>query len=818
MYESTHTSPAADSLQSPRKSSPLLGGLNGASFFTFLSRNKAYTAINVFGFSISLMFVLLIGVYTIQSYHYGREESKADRMYFLSFNFGDNDTWVGIHHAMQQPLKRNFPEIEATCGLTCHDEFVKKDNEYITTRMMMADSTFIQIFDLPLVQGNRAACLKDHRSVVLTESFARKMFGTANVVGRQIVWRDSIRLNVTAVAKDMTNALMRPVDMIAPFYLERYVNLADIDENFPRMVNMTGATIVVLTRKNSGFVHKEKKVTRVAQDFFPLMTDKNWNMGVKGIRIMPYTKLYLSGIQHNNESTRSGNAKMVHLLFITGFIVLFFAIINYINLTVAQSGYRAREMATHRLFGAQRSTIMRRLMSETTLLCLLSALIGVLLALIFVPSAGRMLKMELDMTLLLQPIYIIGTIVLVLLVGILSGLFPALVLSRANPIEVVRGTFRHRTKMVFRRVFIVLQNTVTIVLIGCALTMVLQVRHLINAPMGFRTDHLITIDNNTQSSHYQGFLQALRRQPFVVNASASMGTPVNGGNNSTMLNELTGKQVSMQYIVGDTCFMRVWGLKIDREFNPGQGYVFYLTRQAIAEAGMKQGQRAPNSFIRNFRFFGMNGKPTYNGVLHDFKIRSIEANQQPMAVCVADTAIAAPWQFTVQVQGDEEAAYRKICDIYHDVFHCEYSDDTPFVDQQLALNFEQESQLAQVVTVFAFIAVVISILGLVAMSTYFIQQRQREIAVRKVFGSTGTQIRRRLVRMFLTYVGIGLVIASPLTWYFMNEWIAHYTYRIAVWPWITVAGIIVGLISLAAVAVQSYVASNENPVKHIRQE
>lgn len=815
MYESTHTSPVSTSQKPSRKSSPLLGGLNGASFFTFLSRNKAYTAINVFGFSISLMFVLLIGVYTIQSYHYGREESKSDRMYLLSFKWGDDDTWVGIHHAMQQPLKRNFPEIEATCGLACNAEFVKKGDEYINAKMMMTDPSFPQIFDLPLLQGDRATCLKDNRSVVLTESFARKIFGTANVVGRQIVWRDSIRLNVSAVAKDMTGMLIQPVDMIAPFYLERYVNEGDIDENFPRMVNMTGATIVVLTRRNSGFEQQEKKLTRVAQNFFPLMKDKSWNMGM---RITPYTKQYLSGLQYNNESMRSGNARMVHLLLITGLIVLLFAIINYINLTVAQSGYRAREMATHRLFGAQRATIMRRLMSETTLLCLLSALIGVLLAVVFAPAAGKMLQMELDMTLLLQPVYIIGTVVLVLLVGILSGLFPALVLSRANPIEVVRGTFRHRTKMVFSRVFIVAQNAITITLIGCALTMILQVHHLVSAPMGFRVDHVITINNYTQSTRYQDFLHTLRQQPFVVNASASMGTPPNGGNNNTMNNKLTGKQVSLQFFVADSCFMKVWGLALDQEFNPGKKEVFYLNRQAIAEAGMKSGQREPNSFVRGLYFFGVNGKQSYNGILRNFKILSIEDGLRPMAVCITDSLRSAPWQFSVQIQGDEEAAYRKICELYREAFHCEYSDSQPFADQQLAANFEQESQLAHVVMVFAFIAVVISILGLVAMSTYFIQQRQREIAVRKVFGSTGMQIRRRLIRRFLGYVGIGFVIASPLTWYLMNEWITHYSYRIVFWPWIIVAGIMVGLISLAAVAVQSYIASNENPVKHIRQE
>ena len=164
-------------------------------------------------------------------------------------------------------------------------------------------------------------------------------------------------------------------------------------------------------------------------------------------------------------------------------------------------------------------------------------------------------------------------------------------------------------------------------------------------------------------------------------------------------------------------------------------------------------------------------------------------------------------------------AYARIKEIYKEVFHEEVDESTPpFVDKQIEKRFEQEIRTSKIVSLFAFIAIIISLLGLVAMSTYFIQQRAREIAIRKVFGSTGNQIRVRLIRTFMLYVGIAFVIAIPIVVHFMSKWIEQYSYRIVWWPWIVAAGVIVMLISLAAVAVQSWMASNENPVKNIRQE
>ena len=205
-----------------------------------------------------------------------------------------------------------------------------------------------------------------------------------------------------------------------------------------------------------------------------------------------------------------------------------------------------------------------------------------------------------------------------------------------------------------------------------------------------------------------------------------------------------------------------------------------------------------------------------DGILKDFHIRGLESLQHPLCLRILDRKDFRSWSTVIQIQGNPVIAYQDVQRVFEEVFKTPLELDNPYIDQQIAAEYQSETRIATIVQLFSFIAILISLLGLIAMSTYFIQQRSKEIAVRKVFGSTSNQIRRGLIRTFLHYVLIAFAISVPTIWYFMSSWISQYTYRITWWPWIIVAGIIVLIISFSAVAVQSYMASNENPVKHIK--
>lgn len=790
---------------------------NLKSYFTFLSRNKVYTAINVFGLSLSLLFVLIIGVYTRQEQAIDRQHSKANRIYSLGIDFKeDGGQGLGIHHAVLKYFRKHYPEVEQTCGFLVGGMRLKKADEYYNATVLETDPSFFTMFDFPLVQGDRRTCLQDKHNVVVTESFARKWFGTDEVMGREIVWDDSTRFRVSGVAKDFTNTLINDkVEILTDFSWAGRSNQGNVDETFPNMVNYTGASAFIQVKEGTRMLGREQEFTKFIRSFWPSFGKPPFNCSMF---LVPLEECYLSDVARFNDNLRQGSLETNHILLAVGLIILLFAVMNYINLTVAQTGYRAREAATHRLFGASRAKIIRQFIFESLVICLFSMAIALLLAVFSAPIIGHAMGVTLDMAILAKPVAIGLLLLFLLALGVLSGIIPAIVLSRAQPIEVIRGTFRRHTKMVLSKVFIIFQNVFTIVLLACALVMSSQVHHLITAPMGFNMQRLICISQGTAfaSKDFPTFLDRVKRLPGVSMVSVSMGTPQNGGNNNTVI-ERDGTY-SYQMFVGDKNFMKIYGLTLKDDHRVSHRPVVYLNQRAVASLKMKPTDTHMSDYYKKKGFYGFPNEAAFGGVMNDFKIRNItQTDEHPMLVCLEDK-IEEPWDLTIQVEGDIFNTYHAIEKTYKDVFHEDLNEPYPFVDKAVGAAFEAEQRTAKVVTSFAFIAILISLLGLIAMSTYFIQQRNREIAVRKVFGSTSNQIRLKLIKTFLTYVGIAFIISIPIIWYAISDWIMKYNYRITWWPWILIAGIIVLVISFAAVAVQSYRASNENPVKNIKEE
>ena len=780
---------------------------NLKSYFTFLSRNKAYTAVNVFGLAVSLMFVIIIGIYTWQEYSIDRQHGKADRIYNVGLEAGDGNKTANCHHIALRYLRDRFPEVELTCGFTTEKMKLKDNDAFVNIDVMEADSTFFSMFDFPLLYGDRATCLMQKGNIVLTESFARRLFGTSNAVGRDITTADNSHFRVSGVVKDFDNTIIdKDIDAIIDFSF--CTNNANKDEYFHQVANYLQASLFVRVHEGSDFEAKQKDVEKMFSelnnDMHPVITRLD--------------RLYFSGLSAY-AGLRLGNLTLVRVLFAVALVILLFSIMNYVNLTVAQAGYRAREMATRRLFGCNKGKISVNLFTESLVMCAVSLLFAVSLACVCAPYADRLLDTRIDLALLLTPSSIGIIAAFVLVVSVLAGVLPATILSRVKPIEVVRGTFRKQTKMLFSRVFITVQNVITIVMLACAFIMARQMQHLTKAPLGFNTENIISLKLNYGSDRDPSgqFADKLRTLPFVKAVALSYGTPANGGGDPSVQFEGDKDKSTFNVITGTPEIMKIYGIKVKKDFNVKGDSIVYLNDKALYYLKME-----PNSAHTSDRFgimpllFG--GNPRYGGIINDFKVRDIRQDIRGLIVLVCNKIIQ-PRNISILVEGNPVEAYTQIKDIYKEVYREDVDESTPpFIDKQIEQRFEQELRVSKIVSLFAIIAIIISLLGLVAMSTYFIQQRAKEIAIRKVFGSTGNQVRRRLIRAFLVYVAVAFVVAVPIIVHFMSGWIAQYSYRIVWWPYIIVAGLIVLLISYAAVAVQSWIAAGENPVKNIKQE
>lgn len=443
-------------------------------------------------------------------------------------------------------------------------------------------------------------------------------------------------------------------------------------------------------------------------------------------------------------------------------------------------------------------------MLESTLLTFISLVIGVLLALAVVPFVNDLLQTRVDMNVLGRPVWLLALVSLTVVVGVLSGLLPAIIISSSKPIEVVRGTFRAKTKMVFSKFFIVFQNVITITMIAASITMVCQIVHMINAPVGYKTKNLLAM-RSVDERQLSAFVGELKGLSCVDRVGKTQGLPLFGSNNWTSTYQ--GQNISFQQFVMDKDCYDMLGLEILRD-NHLTTEGWFLNEQAMREMNLSEDATsfmldrherpiAIAGIVRDFYCFG-NVTTGMNPVMFRF----LKDNE-------------APWMILTETQGDPFAAKEAIGKVYEKVTGLEF--EAFFMDESLQNSFDSQIRLAKIVIVFSIIAILISLLGLLAMSTYFIQQRLQEVSVRKVFGSSNRQILVKLVFTFLNYVLIAFVIAIPIIMYFMKDWLSDYSYRIGLSPLIFIAaGLFCLMISFVSVFFQSYRAATSNPVDSFR--
>ena len=742
------------------------------------------------------MFVILIAVYVERELNIDKQQANYDRIVAVG-----NEDFLESAVPVSYWLEERYPEIEKVCPVITDQGKSKQifyGDKKLTADLVYADSTFFGLFSFKILDGDRDRLLEDPYSAVVSESFARKIFGNDDPIGKSLRISDSTSVMVTGVMEDINRSVIPNADLLV-----RIERVTEFNQSLSKTNPGNAGSCVSFLLLKPGMDLKGR--TDEIQSFFK---ERYWIYRydfVKEARVVPLSDIYFGNTA--SHSLNQGDKRFSLVLMSVGILILIFAIINYINLTVAQAGQRAKEMATRRLLGSSRVELFLRLMLEATFLTVVSFAIGLMFAKAALPYANDLLQVRLTFDVLATPLWIGAILLFIVLTGALSGVLPALMISSAKPIDVVRGTFRRQTKMVFSKVFITFQNVITIAMIAASLTMYLQIDHLIHAPLGYNTTNIIESYNIFRSkSEMERAEDMLRQLPMVKAVGHSNGTPSSGTNN--MSGTYEDKSLSFQQIQVDSAAFRIFGFEIksdNRVANADGGW--YLNELAFKQ--MELSEDAPS-----FRW-GEDVTPVL-GVIRDFQLRDITQENSPVMFRFRNMESGWwPWSYVVEVQGDPVEAYESVRKVFEEVSGVPF--EGQFIDQGIRTHFESQIRLAKIVVIFACIAILISLLGLLAMSTYFILQRSQEVAIRKVFGSDNRGILVRLVGTFLTYVGIAFVIATPLSWYFMKQWLADYSYRMALSPLIfIVAGLFCLLISFLAVFFQSWKAANANPVESVK--
>ena len=776
---------------------------NLGTFFKFLGKNKSYTAINVFGLAISLMFVILIGIYVKQELSTDTFHEKADKIYVLG-----NEEVFDFNFRIAYKIQERYPEIDQVSPVIPFNSFnetvVHIGDDKQNASLIFVDSTFFDFFSFKLYEADPHQVLLAKNYAVISKSFAKKAFGDKDPMGKVIQINDSVQFTVNGIMDDIKNSTLPYGDILVRIDNVRYFNPSMDSEHYD---NAGNAYIFLTQKKGADLSIKLDDMTAFFKDIFWIYRD-----GIrKQVTLTPLKAAYFS--EKYGWSLQHGDWKFVMILMSVGLLILIFAVINYINLTVAQAGFRAKEMAMRRLLGSSRNDLFIRLIFESTLLCLISFALAVFLAILFKDKANELLQTQLELNALLSPSGIVVSLAIILVSGIIAGFLPALFISNAQPIEITKGSFSRKSKMVFSKFFIVFQNIITVMLLVATLTMTLQTQHLIKAPLGYNTLNIINIFATKFESKeaIKTFANEVKGLASVKRAALGQGVPVNAWNNNTA--KFGNKSISFQFLRGDSAYFEILGFQKIRENNLGSAdNSFYFTEQAMKEAELEED---------GIVFQGDNKWQRYEvaGIIKDIQLRNITQKKEAVMFGFADfnKENEYPWTILVEVQGDAFTAFNQVKAVFEKQTGFDF--DGQFIDEQVSQSFTAQKRTATIIIVFTVIAVLISLLGLLAMSTYFIRLRTSEIAIRKVHGSTNDEVFTKLVKTFLLYVLIACIIAVPVIWYIMRGWLDDYAYRISLSPLIfIVAGMFCLLVSFVTVFWQSRIAANANPVKGLKKE
>lgn len=788
--------------------------LNFRSFFNFLGRNKLYAAINIFGLSVSLMFVILIADYTLRQLTCDDYHAKADRIYVIG-----NEECITSGYYLQKYLRDRYPEIESTCAVAVSGQStdatqpVEVGLQKYSATILFADTTFFRIFDYQLLDGDREQVLASRDNVVLSESFARKVFGTFNPMGQVIRFPDEEKSYVVSgVVRDIDRSVIPNMDIIM-----RAERLCDINSaNDEHMSNSGAVTTFILARPGADLTAKIPDMLDYFKEIYWIYKGNVY----QHVTLTPLRDVYFLS-QNNDGGFNYGSWPFVMILFGVGAVILLFAVMNYINLTVAQTGFRAKEMAARRLLGASRGEIILKLILESTFLCVVAFVIALFLAAAVEPGASRLLGSKIGVWQDMTPAVVACYAAFIVVLGVVAGFIPAMMVSRYKPVDIVRGSFRHRTKMFYSKVLITIQNVITIVLIATSLTIGLQIRHLISAPMGYNTADILDISTEIFLGKKQiaQFREELLREPCIEAVALGCGTPHDRGNNNTMQYG-PDRMIGFQIFIGDSTYFRILGLERLRDNHlatreDGNNALF-VNQYALQALGIAED-------ATNFKV-GENYTYNYDiaGVYRDFQLGSALDELQPVLLKYYDSPEeflkkAYPWNILVKIHGDKTAAYNTVKSVFERISDGAVFTGAEYIEQEIEADYAQQRRILHIVGIFTLVAILISALGLVAMSTYYIQQKEQEVAVRKVFGSTRGEVLTRLVGNFMRLVGAAFVIAVPVAWYLLERWLQDYSVRISLSPLIFLAsGAFAAAVAFVAVFWQSSRAADSNPVDSIK--
>lgn len=778
--------------------------------FRNLWRSRWFSLINITGLGVGLTAGFLIFLYVTFQFSYDGFHEKGDRIYRVVADLKTPSEVIRTNlPAMAVPpaLEKQFPEVESAVRIQI-DEFlvIRGEQRFNETAVISADSAFFNMFDFKLLQGDPSTVLKEPFSLVLSQSSAKKYFGAEDPVGQTLeIINQKYPVKVTGIMEDIPSNSHIKGDMVLS--MESFY--PDQDNEW---FNYNAAAYVLLKPK----VDPEK-----FQSKLPDFLERNSGKQMRESQM--FATLYLEKFEevylHSDRGgTGGGGIKNLYVFSLIALFIIFIACINFINLTTARSVERAKEVGIRKVIGARKQQLALQFIGESVIICVLAFIIALILSTLLLPYFNTLAGEVVLENIFASPRYILLLFAVALGIGLLAGVYPALVLSSFKPIQVLKGRFSGGNQGIFlRKALVVGQFTISIALIIGTLVVYNQMNYMKNQNLGFSQDQIMVLRANKSREALQ---QNINNIPNVK--STSYGSSVPGGGNAGAYSEIENAKGDLQianlalYFVDFDYIPHfemevIAGRDFSRNFASDTTQAMMLNEKAVILFGYSSPEDAIG---KRFKQWGREGQII--GVVKDFHFTSLQSPIEPLSIRMEPTRTSlltvkiAPENISQTIAAVEASWNKVLPDQPFDFY---------FLDEFFDRQYRSEQRFGNLFLNFSILAILISCLGLLGLASYSTIQRRREIGIRKIIGSSVTGIVNLLSVEFLKLVGIAFLIATPIAWIGMHYWLQDFAYRIDIEWWVfLLAGIAAMLIALLTVSFQAIKAAIANPVKSLRTE
>jgi predicted permease len=777
-----------------------------------LRTNKTYSFLNIFGLTIGIVCASLIFLWVEEEVKFDDFNTKKDQIYYVRENM-KFDTYTLTHGStpglLGPAMLAEIPGISNTCrsdeGQTSllfnvNDKPVNASGKYV-------EKSIFSMFTLPFKQGNATNAFDQLHSIVITEKTAKKFFGDEkNIIGKTIKVDNKQDYIVTGVLKDLPSNSSLQFEWLMPFklYLDQNPWLHNWRNNgISTYAELkTGTDPESVNKQLFNFI-QQRESTSIARPFL-------WNM----------KKWHLYNDFENGKETGGGRIEFVNLFSIIAWIILLIACINFMNLATARSEKRAKEVGVRKVLGARKKGLIIQFISEALLLSLIAAFFAVLIIILSLPAFNLLVEKQLSLTDNITN-HLIYLFLIAMFCGLIAGSYPSLYLSSFKPVVVLKGLAIKKGSTDFiRKGLVIIQFTVSIVLIISTIIIYQQINHVKNRPLGLDKTNLIATNVVGEiAKNYTSIKESLLKTGLIESVALSDHPTLQGGNNTNALT-WNGKSPDANLLISTRWvspeFIQTSGMKIleGRDFRPNDT-IESLSQNVIITKSFEKlmDKKSAIGEIIRYKNDTSGTKLTVVGVVNDYVYGNMYGKPDPVLFLPSSPIYSNLMYIRTKDQGDTKMALTKIEAILKKV-NPAYPFDYKFVDEQFNRMFLNEMLISKLSRVFAILAIIISCLGLFGLAVHSAERRTKEIGVRKVLGASVSVITFLMAKDFIKLVAVSCIVAFPLSWWIMNNWLQEYAYRIGINWWVfLLAGVLAISIAIITISFQAIKAAIANPPK-----